>query len=404
MRWKEVLVGLMAGALIAGSASARVNPEEAPAKVEPAKPAVTADIAEAVQGLLDGMTEAVITGNEEAYLRHVWASDRVLFMEETHFIEDCIKNRPVQYLLTATDLKHDGDGLIGELTAVWRMQEGEARDITFPVRFRRDEAGWRYAGRVWEVVDAPGVRVLFAPGYEDVAKAVVAEMPAIMAMVHEDMQVQPPAGFVQEVKMYESMREMQFSIFPSYSDPLGGWNEPHESMKILVRPSSRPQQLKVLLAHEYGHVGTFLMGEKATDAPWWMLEGIAELVSSSYGTSAERVQRRVLSWAKEDRLAPWEAMHAFPLAPDDRKWGGHVYTQGHHMVRFVSDEFGREARNRWIRAMAEGASLDKASVEQLGVPFAEVDARWRKKLEVDLLAQEREQEQPDAAPAESATK
>ena len=61
---------------------------------------------------------------------------------------------------------------------------------------------------------------------------------------------------------------------------------------------------------------------------------------------------------------------------------GHVYRQGQHMSAYITQRFGRTKRNNWLRAMANGASIDEASVKELGVPggFAEIDRDWRSEV------------------------
>jgi len=57
-----------------------------------------------------------------------------------------------------------------------------------------------------------------------------------------------------------------------------------------------------------------------------------------------------------------------------------VYTQGHHMVSFVSTQFGRPGRNAWLRELSKGTSLDDATKKTLGISFAELDRRWRESV------------------------
>src|SRR5690606_2758355 len=78
---------------------------------------------------------------------------------------------------------------------------------------------------------------------------------------------------VQHIKIYTSMAHLQFSIYMSYTDPLGGWNEPGESIKILAARDLSRRAVRMLLGHEYGHVASFQYGPQATDMPWWILEG-----------------------------------------------------------------------------------------------------------------------------------
>lgn len=334
---------------------------------------------------LQRMADAVLAADTRAYLSLVDPSDRVLYTEERHFIEDVVVNTPAQYALLLNEPRLEDGELRATMTASWRMGDKDPREVTYPVRLVRGESGWLYAGRIWERLEADHCVVFFLPGFEEVAAGVVEAMPGIMEHVEEGLEIEPPEGHMQQVKLYDDMKELQFSIFPSYEDGLGGWNEPGESIKLLVRRGMSGEHLTVVLAHEYGHVGTFFMGEKATDAPWWVLEGIAELAAEEFADSWDRTHRRVMRWAKEGKLAPWEAMAPFPLL--EPKWGGHVYTQGHHMLGFISERYGRTPRNQWLRRLAEGMPLDDATQSALRVSFADLDGQWRDFVASELAAE-----------------
>lgn len=397
---KELLLALWIGA-----AGATVGAQPEPETAEPAAPIAPAltpaspsDI-EAGEALLRRLVQATLDADVEAYLACVTGTDPVFRMEERHWIEDVVVNRVMQYTLTAAEWSRDGDELRCTLTATWTMSEGDARELTFPARFVKGESGWLYAGRVWGRLEGPHCVVLFTPDRTEVAQTVMEVFPAVMDTVNADMELgDAVAHHVQEIKIYDSMRELQYSIFPSYVDGLGGWNEPGEAIKILPGRRSGPEGLRSLLAHEYGHVGTFIMGEKATLAPWWMLEGVAELVAEPYSNSRERVERRVKSWAKDGNLAKWEDMFQFPLP--EKKWGGHVYTQGHHMMMFIHDTYGRTPRNLWVRLLSQGHSLEEASQQALGISFETLDRDWRAALE-RALAEDAAKEA--AEPSEPAT-
>jgi hypothetical protein len=109
--------------------------------------------------------------------------------------------------------------------------------------------------------------------------------------------------------------------------------------------------------------------------PWWVLEGAAELAAERYARNADKVHQRVRRWMIEDALAPWDQISDFRNTP--AKWGGHVYTQGHAMLGYVSEKHGRAKRNAWLTAMARGDSIDAASRAAFGAGFAEIDAGWR---------------------------
>jgi hypothetical protein len=204
-------------------------------------------------------------------------------------------------------------------------------------------------------------------------------LPEVRAHVDQGFEQEVP--HTQVVKIYPTMRHLQASIYLSYVDGLSGWNEPKEAIKVLGRPSSSRSSLRVLLAHEYGHVATFEFGPNATDIPWWALEGVAELASEGFRRGgSRRADDRVKRWADANNLADFVAITDFRNTPT--QFMGHVYAQGHSMVGYVSDRFGGTKRNAWFRAMANGATIDLATTRELGLSggFAELDTAWRTEL------------------------
>jgi hypothetical protein len=220
-----------------------------------------------------------------------------------------------------------------------------------------------------------GARVKYLPGYELVAERIVALLPLVREHVDEGFGGEVPR--VQEVKIYPTMKHLQHSIYLSYTDGLSGWNEPGESIKLLTRPTASTKGLRSLLAHEYGHVATFELGPKSNDMPWWILEGVAELscerfVGKGRGADAEAA---VIRWHNDDKLAAWNDLADFHTVPGSLQH--HVYKQGQHMMMFISDTYGQDARNRWMREMSTGKSIDEATQTVMHVSFPELDAKWR---------------------------
>lgn len=343
----------------------------------------------AVEAALAGMTRAVLAADRDAYLAHVSNEDPVFFKEQFNWARDLGRVPAAEFSLSVDDAapaQFEDHAATFTLVTKWRMKgwdEKSSRTLTFPAGFARVGDKWLYRGERWDVIEGEGVKVLFAPAVGDasnplaqVAQRVVNVMPAVRAHVEEGYQTKGPA--VQEVKLYADMKHLQASIYLSYTDGLGGWNEPEESIKILAGEGQSEAGLKVLLGHEFGHVATFTYGAHASDMPWWVLEGAAELAAEQFSASRTRTDRTVRAWAKAGSLAKWEDMADFHKT--EPRWMGHVYTQGHHMLGFVSDQFGRERRNAWLRLLAQGKDLDAASLGALGQPFAEVDSAWRASL------------------------
>ncbi|HYD00286.1 MAG TPA: hypothetical protein VEB22_03600 [Phycisphaerales bacterium] len=281
------------------------------------------------------------------------------------------------------------------MKTVWKMEGWERpRTLSVPVVFVRDaEKGWRYAGEKWDTVAAPasgafrGVRVLYEPEntrHKEIAEKIVAGMPEVRSVVDAHFKMNTPG--VVTIKLYQSMLHLQASIWLGYTDSLGGWNEPRESMKVLARSSY--DGMKKTIAHEYGHCVTFHMGDKATDAPWWVLEGSADLAAATYrGSAARSRDNAVRGWARKNELAPWDKIEKFPLPDEYRKFMGHVYTQGEHMMAFIDARYGAEARIAFLRSLFAGKTTDQAAREGLGMPWSDVDAAWRHSVEQQLTTE-----------------
>ena len=237
-------------------------------------------------------------------------------------------------------------------------------------------------------------RVRYFTGYEEAARRIVQVLPLVRE--HVDEGFGKPVPRVQEVKLYPSMKHLQESIYLSYVDGLSGWNEPGESIKLLTRPTAGKRGLRTLLAHEYGHVATFELGEKANDMPWWVLEGVAELSAERFGSMGKGAESSVLRWNEKNALAKWDDLADFHKVQEDspRDLQAKVYQQGHHMLMYVSDRWGRDGRIAWLSAMAKGKTIDEATRAVAGMSFDELDAAWRgrvKEMAAEVAAKKGEE-------------
>ncbi len=344
---------------------------------------------ESVRKVMDAMEKAVLAGDKDAYMVHVWKEDPCFLQEQKAWTWDFDRHRAAEFSLGVKDGEPETfgeDDAKFTILMSWSMGEdvphGKNRKVSYPVVFKKKDGVWLYAGEDWKKVDAPGVDgsagavALYLDDAEHPAQTVVDVLPEVRA--HVDEGFENKITRVQEVKLYKSMRHLQASIYLSYTDGLGGWNEPGEAIKVLADGCRTKGMARPLLAHEYGHCATFEYGPETSKMAWWVLEGVAELSAEGFSRGRASVENRVKRWARRGELAPWEEMADFHNCPD--KWQGHVYTQGHHMVGYVSDTWGREGRNKWIKLMAQGKTLDEASKEALGLSFADLDKKWRAAL------------------------
>ncbi|MEO1585326.1 MAG: hypothetical protein AAFR96_12250 [Planctomycetota bacterium] len=348
-------------------------------------------LADELASTLDAMSAAAIVGDAEAYLEHVATDEPEFLIEQRAWAKDIERIAPdvLRYELTTVPEIGDDDGeATAGLRITWNTpnHEGDDRQLEIPARFVMQGGAWHFGGRDWLERDAQGLRVLHANGAGFLARQAAGFWPDIKEHVEEGFET--TLDHPQVIKMYPTMLELQFSIFPAYVEPLGGWNEPGESIKLLGRETS-PEGLKTVIAHEYGHALTFAMGgpdiplavERAHAMPWWLLEGTAELAAAKYSSGYRRAKRAVRRWHANGELPGWDRISNFyETDPADYRY---VYTQGLHFAAYVSDRFGRTARNELLRTMMKGATLDEACREVFGLPFDELDADWRGSISED---------------------
>lgn len=420
--WLVVFGGVAAGQMANDAPATREVPPLAGAAA--LEGALAAWLTEA-QAVAASMQAAIHAGDAAAYLKHVVPAGGALgdtcFRQEQVGLAGDFAKRPVPdfaWTLEAGEVTIREQGITPrdlwptpaavntptrlELRASMSWTPAGAskpRNLVLPVAFVRADAGaaWLYAGERWQrhVRDAEastgfaGALVRFAAGDKVLAKEaslIAAQLPRVRREVDEHFGVRVKG--VQEVKLYRSKAHLQGSVWLNYTDSLGGWNEPGESIKILVTDSTARRILGIV-AHEYGHVASFELGPKATGAPWWALEGCAELASEGFRTDAKaKRDARVAGWLKRGELAPWADITPFPLKPEHARFNAHVYTQGEHLLAFVRDRFGADGYRALLVAMCQGESVEAASEKGLGKPWLEVDALWRAEIQrqVDAAA------------------
>lgn len=344
-----------------------------------------------VQRAAEAMERATLRADSGAYMALVDTTDAVFAEEQRKWARD-LRTHPVATVSVTVDtdaLAPSGsqpEAWTAPITLTWTLPgDDETRSVTYPAAFRplgMPEGAWLFSGRVWESYPAEGVRILLDPGDDDahdIAEHLSTRVATFRASVESDLGERLPAD--PTIKIYPGMEPLQESIALSYTDTLGGWNEPGESIKILSRDGFVGPRLDATVAHEIGHAVSFEWGPAIIDAPWWSLEGIAEVAADPFRKEPRTTARTggVLELLKEGRLQPFARLADF--RGEAMNHGRQVYVQGHSMVRYIEARFGRDARNAWFRAMGGGASVGRATQDVLGLPFDRLEGDWRTMLD-----------------------
>lgn len=343
-----------------------------------------------VRSVVGAMQSAIERDDPGAYMAQINPSDPVLITEHRAWFAD-LDVSPVNELHIELDetepvmLNEDGS-VIAQLRITWQVpSEEETRRYDIPARFEpigTPGGQWHFAGRAWDIamLDSPGVRIYCDEAHAAIAQLARERVPVLRDAIALDMGIDPSGGDLHEVvvKIYPKMRELQASIYPSYTAGISGWNEPGESIKILGRDEMEQDRLDPLLAHELGHAVSFEYGPVINNAPWWSLEGVAEVAAGLFRDSWDRKHRRIAKLAQSDNLRRWEQLADFK--GEAVQHGMHVYLQGWSMVDFIDRTYGKDARNAWFTRLGHGDTLEKASQSALGISFDQLDAEWRDEL------------------------
>jgi hypothetical protein len=331
----------------------------------------TADEA-AIRALVERMADTVINQDAEAYLSLVDLSDPIFASEHTYLVNDWAESEPLDKFGIKIDaITIEGDTASADLQITWIAEINTSyRRATLPVRFVRETNGeWRYAGEAWTTLETDHFRVRALPGMERSARRLIRALPDIYEHVTTSLDYVPEA--VIEIKLYDSSDSL-VATTALRLPPISGWNEPGESLKMVVEPGTVPSA--AVLAHEMAHFVTFDMaGTTHGHYPWWLSEGVSEYIASAYW-DPERSER-ILAWASEasadGTLADWNAMSDYETTPLDL-WP-YVYPQGYAFVAYISEVFGDTARNDWLWAMAGDLWIDSASPEVFDMTFEELE-------------------------------
>ena len=353
-------------------ASASTQPESATPATRVPGPSAEAEI----EDFLQFMSAFVLVGDGNNYLSLVDQSDPVFATEHRRWVADWAGPHPVvDFSRHVTDVEVEGRVATGLVSVTWSVEGGPPgegpRTASFRAQFTHGGGGWRYAGEAWSSTEGEGFIVRVAPGLEPAGQAIAAELPAIYDQVTAAFGYEP-AGTL-EIKLYADPEALVANTLLSLP-VISGWNEPGEALKLVDRPDGPPLGT---IAHELTHfLGFDRAGTQRSRMPWWLDEGIATYIGSQVeGRPQDDRLAEVIAWEASGELADWTRMVLFEETPLEL-WP-FVYSQGYVMVRFVTEEFGVERRNRWLAAMATELDIDEATESRLGRSFGVLDGEFR---------------------------
>lgn len=178
-----------------------------------------------------------------------------------------------------------------------------------------------------------------------------------------------------DIYVYATASELQSALYLGGEVWVGGHANPKLGtvMAVVAPGPEQGIEMETLLPHELSHVLLYHnTGEGYTRLPVWLVEGIASLAelypNPDYALALETASR-------EGGLLPIEDLCvAFP--PDAAR-AYLAYAQSQSFVQYLRDTYGTPAVFALTSAYADGLGCDEGAVRTLGVPLAQLEARWR---------------------------
>lgn len=319
-------------------------------------------VAQTTPEALAGALQTAARAGDAAAYRELLRADGTFAVEGANFAADLGRVPQPTVTYQFADLSGDGPQARAQLNLSWERQPGQVSRVSLPVRLIRDGAVWRYGGEAFVTLPAAAFTLgaLDVPGLPGRAAAVAPLLPRAAARVRETLGLTVPGAAT--VKVYPDMATLSASVALSLQ-PVGGWNEPGEAIKLVLPGSANPEQeLLRVLSHEFTHLSVSAAAGQGRDKrlPWWLHEGLADFVSGAYWTpgATESRRQRVAGYARGDWV-PLSELADFNAVPESQ-WK-YVYAQGLGLVEFLAGTRGRDAPMQLALAFAQTGNADGAA-------------------------------------------
>jgi hypothetical protein len=334
------------------------------------------------------MEDAVLAGDLDTYMSYVWDGDPVFLADHTAWAQDWVAHPLEVFDIELYNIRSDAADIAqARMTTRWRIKgrsdDGSAGGTTVTAVFHYEDGIWKLGGEQWQVVELEGMTFYyFANDIVDntpQATIVIEYLPSIyQGLTHE-------FDFVPEhtahLKMYSSPIILQNWTRISQYD-ITRWNEPGEAIKIPLRRND-VAPIEPDVARELTHFLLYEMSDGTYgNFPWWLRRGIVECGGLRFSTQSQR--NRILDMvaltslapeAAEDRLFDWADLETRPVVIAERE--ELAKQQAYALVYYVTETYGSDARNTWIKAIATDQTVEEATEAHLGLPLEELDAAWR---------------------------
>ncbi len=344
------------------------------------------DIELALSRTVAAMEQAVRAADLNAYWQWLYPDDPVFLADQRGWAEDWVAHPLEVFEIDLFGVQQlSADTATARMTTRWRLAERDgdssAGGATISAIFYRQDERWLFGGERWQVADLEGMQLYYFADTvideSEQAQTMLDYLPAVYTGITHVLGYTP--AHTAHIKLYES--PITLHNWTRISRPtLTRWNVPEESIKVALNDRLTPpyepemgRELALFVFYE-------MAGEHAEALPWWVCAGVGEYGAAHFRTYSQRhrVLRNMAARAAalggmETGLWPWDALDTPPVEQAQTSAAEQAYT----LLHYLTETYGDNARNAWLRAIAQGASVDEATRAQLGTDFATLDADWR---------------------------
>jgi len=337
---------------------------------------------EGLASLMQARQDAVVAGDEGAFLHTVDPSDPTLLAEERGWFADLSPHPPETFALENERLLAllDDGRLLAKVNMRYRLagEEG-AREtkMLLTVLLRPYGSGYRWAGPALEPLQGDRVVVLYPEGQETLASTLLAEAEAAHPQIAADLAFEPPNPLA--VKTYSDARVFRTSVFLSLPEWVEGWTGPGESVKLVTQSQQTPADQRRALVQGMAEQFLWQMGVGVN----WLREGLAAYeVGRLNRADAQHLAAhnlpQVIRAAEKDQLFPLAEGVDFYQLPE--KEAAQARAQAWDVVRHLAETHGWEKVLALVGELGRGLSLEDAFSTATGQTLAEFEAAWRESV------------------------
>jgi hypothetical protein len=348
-----------------------------------------------IDAVLSARAEAVLTGDQDAFINTLDSDMPNLVVEERQWFADLAENPVEQFSLTGKPVALLEDGsILTTVTMRYRLARVEGRwdegTVLRDILFTPANDGYRWAGARLGVVRGERVSVFYprpnlgpervGEGYRDLAHALGEEAERMLPALADKLGVDPPSEVT--IRLYKNDHVFRTSIalpFPAV-EWVPAWANGEASVKIRLDDQAASQEYQAILAR---YLAWHLLCRMGVDSEW-LLKGASTYLAGAVdgGANARQATQslsKVLDAALEGDLY---ALAALP--PDHQLVSSSEFriakSLSYNTTNYLAETYGYQTLLQLLQSQAHDQDVDTVLRSLVGSTLSKFEAEWSESL------------------------